>query len=388
MVKCSTDGCDAKAGMRCPTCIKLNIDKGSYFCNQECFKANWDSHKKLHKLAKLAMERTTSVLAESTKMTYAGFEFTGPMRPYKQSPRRPIPPHIVQPDYGLHPAGRPDSEIEGRQSLRVLSPQEIEKMRHVCKLGREVLDACARVVKPGATTDEIDAACHAACLERNCYPSPLNYYQFPKSCCTSVNEVICHGIPDGYPLQEGDIVNVDVSVYHNGYHADLNETFLVGEVDKQTHHLVKTTHECLMKAIEKCKPGMRYRDIGDIITKHAESQGFSVVRTYCGHGINNLFHCAPNVPHYSKNKAIGVLKPGHTFTIEPMINVGTWHDVTWPDNWTSTTRDGKRSAQFEHTLLVTETGVEILTARTADTPGGSIWFEDAQPGSADAPPTQ
>ncbi|KAI2535265.1 METAP1 isoform 11, partial [Pan troglodytes] len=158
-----------------------------------------------------------------------------------------------------------------------------------------------------------------ACIARNCYPSPLNYYNFPKSCCTSVNEVICHGIPDRRPLQEGDIVNV--------------------------------------------KPGVRYRELGNIIQKHAQANGFSVVRSYCGHGIHKLFHTAPNVPHYAKNKAVGVMKSGHVFTIEPMICEGGWQDETWPDGWTAVTRDGKRSAQFEHTLLVTDTGCEILTRR-------------------------
>lgn len=195
-------------------------------------------------------------------------------------------------------------------------------MRKVCTIGREVLDACARVIAPGVTCTEIDRVCHETTIANNAYPSPLNYIGFPKSCCTSVNEVICHGIPDDRPLEEGDIVNVDISVYHNGYHSDLNETFLVGKVSKATYHLVKTTHECLFKAIEQCKPGTRYRDLGNVITKHAHSQGLSVVRTYCGHGVNNLFHTAPNVPHYERNKAPGVMKPGHVFTIEPMINAG------------------------------------------------------------------
>ena len=177
-----------------------------------------------------------------------------------------------------------------------------------------------------------------------------------------MNEVICHGIPDFRPLQDGDIVNVDVSVYFDGYHADLNETYLVGNVDEKGRKLVNTTRECLQKAIQACKPGVQYRDLGDIIEKHAKANGLSVVRTYCGHGVHRLFHCAPNIPHYAKNKAIGTMKVGHVFTIEPMINEGVWQDMTWPDDWTSTTVDGRRSAQFEHTLIITETGAEVLTA--------------------------
>jgi methionyl aminopeptidase len=235
-----------------------------------------------------------------------------------------VPPGIQCPDYA--DTGEPTSERAARnESARCLSDDEIAKMRTVCILGREVLDACARAVAPGVTCTEIDRVCHEASLARDCYPSPLNYVNFPKSCCTSVNEVICHGIPDDRPLLEGDIVNVDISVYHNGYHSDLNETFFVGKVDKVSYHLVKSTHECLFKAIAACKPGVRYRDMGNIISKHAHSQGLSVGKSYCGHGINTLFHTAPNVPHYEKNKAAGGMKPGHVFTIEPMINAGDLH---------------------------------------------------------------
>ena len=210
-------------------------------------------------------------------------------------------------------------------------------MRKACNIGREVLDIAGKMVKVGVTTDEIDRVVHEACIERNSYPSPLNYFGFPKSTCTSVNEIICHGIPDDTELKDGDIVNVDVSVYYDGFHADLNETYLVGNVDEEGKHLVKTTYECLEKAIEICKPGTPYRSVGDAIQKHATKNGLSVVRSYCGHGVGQLFHDDPVVPHYGKNKAKGIMKSGHIFTIEPMINVGTWKDVTWPDKWTSST---------------------------------------------------
>jgi len=207
------------------------------------------------------------------------------------------------------------------------------------------------------------------------YPSPLNYVHFPKSVCTSLNEVICHGIPDQRVLLEGDIINLDVSLFHGGYHGDLNETYYVGPkaaADPANVRVVETSRVALDKAIAIVKPGMAFKDPGAVIEAYAKSQNCSVIRTYCGHGINTLFHGAPNVPHYAKNKAVGVAKPGMTFTIEPMISLGSYRDKTWPDDWTSVTVDGSRTAQFEHTLLVTEEGVEVLTARIEESPGGPV----------------
>ncbi|XP_068705434.1 methionine aminopeptidase 1-like isoform X2 [Montipora foliosa] len=283
-----------------------------------------------------------------------------------QSAWRVVPDHIQKPDYAE--TGVPLSEIKSKQSMqiKVLSGEEVEKMRVACRLAREVMDTAANNVRVGITTDELDRIVHEACLERNCYPSPLNYHGFPKSCCTSVNEVICHGIPDMRPLEDGDLLNIDITIYFNGFHGDLNETFFVGEVNEDSKQLVKVTYECINQAISSVKPGVKYREIGNIIQKHAQAHGFSVVKGYCGHGIHELFHTAPSVPHYAKNKAVGVMKPGHTFTIEPMISQGTWRDEIWPDNWTAVTQDGKRSAQFEQTLLVTETGCDILTIRPDD----------------------
>ncbi|KAL9112507.1 MAG: hypothetical protein Q9187_007765, partial [Circinaria calcarea] len=221
----------------------------------------------------------------------------------------------------------------------------------------------------------IDEVVHNACIERDSYPSPLNYAHFPKSVCTSVNEVICHGIPDQRVLLDGDILNIDVTLYHGGFHGDINETYYVGAkaaANPESVRVVETSRECLEQAIQIVKPGMLFRDPGTVIEKHAKSRGCSVVKTYCGHGINQLFHTTPNVPHYAKNKAVGIAKPGMCFTIEPMITLGTYRDKTWPDDWTSVTQDGSRTAQFEHTLLVTEDGVEVLTARLEDSPGGPI----------------
>ena len=190
-----------------------------------------------------------------------------------------------------------------------------------------------------------------------------------------MNEVICHGIPDQRVLLDGDILNLDVTLYHNGFHGDLNETYYVGDkacADPASVRVVETARECLDEAIKIVKPGMAFRDPGGVIEKYAKSKGCSTIKAYCGHGINQLFHCPPNVPHYAKNKAVGIAKPGMCFTIEPMISLGTYKDQLWPDEWTSVTQDGSRTAQFEHTLLVTEDGVEILTARQADSPGGPI----------------
>ena len=219
----------------------------------------------------------------------------------------------------------------------------------------------------------------------------MNYYNFPKSVCTSLNEVICHGIPDQRVLVDGDILNIDVTLYHGGYHGDLNETYYIGDkatADPDSVRVVEAARECLDEAIKLVKPGALFRNYGNVIEKHAKSKNCSVIKTYCGHGINSLFHCSPNIPHYAKNKAVGEAKPGMCFTIEPMIALGTHRDKTWPDDWTSVTQDGKRTAQFgesprpfalfgclppvEHTLLVTESGVEILTARFPDSPGGPI----------------
>ncbi|KAK7111849.1 methionine aminopeptidase 1-like [Littorina saxatilis] len=369
---CETPGCDREAKLQCPTCIKLGI-QGSFFCSQACFKDSWNNHKQVHKKAK-------EVNGESKNgyNPWPGFRYTGALRGFPVTPKRSVPDNILRPDYAEHPEGVPTSErqLRGSTNIKQLDDEEQEGMRVICKLSREILDVGAEAVAIGVTTDEIDRLVHEATIDRECYPSPLNYYCFPKSCCTSINEVICHGIPDMRPLEKGDIVNIDISAYHRGFHGDLNETLFVGEVDDASKELVKTTHECLSLAIDEVKPGVRYREMGNIIQKHAQAHGYSVVRSYCGHGIHQLFHTAPSVPHYGKNKAIGVMKPGHSFTIEPMISEGTWRDEMWPDNWTAVTQDGKRSAQFEHTLLVTDTGCEVLTRRRTN--NGQPFFMDSK----------
>ncbi len=242
-------------------------------------------------------------------------------------------------------------------------PDEFEaRMRLAGHAAREVLLELRNAVRPGITSDELDRICHEACIARGGYPSPLHYKGFPKSLCTSVNDVICHGIPDDRVLEDGDIVNCDVTIFLQGVHGDTNATFLVGDVDDVGRSLVRVTQESLWKAIAQVRPGARLNAVGRAIQTHAEEAGFSVVRAFVGHGVGEEFHTAPAVPHYYDPTLDVVLGAGMTFTIEPMINEGSWElGRIWPDGWTAPTRDGSRSAQFEHTLLVTPTGVEVCT---------------------------
>ncbi|KAJ2715309.1 Methionine aminopeptidase 1 [Coemansia spiralis] len=364
---CITEGCSKPAKLQCPTCIKVGV-AGSYFCSQDCFRGSWGTHKAAHNVSN----------PKGSFDPFPQYRYTGELRPaYPLSPRREVPAGIQVPDYALRADGVSKLEQTYRNAqIAVMEGEELETMRHVCRLGREVLDAAARVIRPGITTDEIDRVVHEATIERGAYPSPLNYFGFPKSVCTSVNEVICHGIPDQRKLVEGDIVNIDISLYKDGLHTDMNKTYFVGKVSDESRLLVKTTRECLQKAIDMVKPGARYRDLGAAIEAHAKKHGFSVVRTYCGHGVGKMFHSAPNIPHYAMNKAIGVMKPGHVFTIEPMINAGRFEDKMWRDNWTAVTADGSRSAQFEHVILVTEDGHEVLTRRLPTSPASHL--ADAQ----------
>ena len=277
------------------------------------------------------------------------------LRPGVVGPWREVPADIERPDYLA--TGRP---VRSTESM-VKSRDVIERMRVSCRIARDVLLEIEPAVVPGVTTDEIDRVAHDAHVARNVYPSPLGYKGFPKSVCTSVNEVICHGIPDNRQLVEGDIVNVDVTVYVNGVHGDTSATFLVGRVDPVSKHLVRTTRECLDLAIEQVRPGAPLNEIGRAIEAHAHGEGFNVVEVFVGHGIGEVFHGPPQVPHYFERNADVVMEPGMVFTIEPMITIGDIRPVIWDDGWTAVTADGSRSAQFEHTVLVTDTGVDVLT---------------------------
>ena len=278
------------------------------------------------------------------------------VKPGRLSPARDVPTHIPRPDYAVH--GRPSRK---RVSGAPKTPEQIERMRRAGRAAAEVLGIVGAAVRPGVTTDELDAIAHEECLRRGGYPSPLNYQGFPKSLCTSVNEVICHGIPDSTELRDGDIVNCDVTIYLDGMHGDTNATFLVGDVDEDSRRLVTVTRECLDLGIAAVRPGGMVRDIGRAIQDHAEANGFGVVRSFVGHGIGETFHADPQVPHYYDPRATTVLLPGMTFTIEPMITMGAWEHRMWDDGWTAVTTDGRRTAQFEHTLLVTDSGADVLT---------------------------
>jgi methionyl aminopeptidase len=276
-----------------------------------------------------------------------------PVRAGKLSPVRTVPDTIVRPPYA------PDAPA----LVAAVPADEVpERMRIAGRAAREVLLEVAEAVRPGVTTDELDRVCHEACIARGGYPSPLHYKGFPKSLCTSVNEIVCHGIPDDRVLADGEIVDCDVTIYLNGVHGDHNETFLVGDVDERGRELVQVTNESLWKGIDAVRPGARINDIGRAIQEHAEAHGFGVVRAFVGHGIGTEFHTAPSIPHFYDPYADTVLEPGMLFTIEPMITEGSWEiGRIWPDGWTAPTRDGSRTAQFEHTLLVTGTGVEVMT---------------------------
>tara|TARA_B100001971_G_C18264602_1_gene590688 strand:+ start:5116 stop:5895 length:780 start_codon:yes stop_codon:yes gene_type:complete len=246
--------------------------------------------------------------------------------------------------------------------ISIKSSREIEIMKESCQLAAKTLNFIEKKLKIGMTTEEVNQLCHDFITEAGAYPSPLNYHGFPKSVCTSLNEVICHGIPSEKDvLKDGDLLNIDVTTYYKKFHGDTNRTFYIGNVSEEKKKLVRTTYECMMAGIGVCKPGARLGDVGAIIEEIAHDNGYSVVHEYCGHGIGREFHEDPQVLHYGK-KGTGVeLKPGMTFTIEPMINLGKRHCKLLDDEWTVITKDGKASAQFEHTILITEDGHEILT---------------------------
>ncbi|CAD7943838.1 unnamed protein product [Amoebophrya sp. A25] len=372
------------------------------------------------------------------------YVFSGELRPATVTQQSRVfhekYPNIERPDYADHPEGHCLSEQAWPENrIHVYEGSELEIMREACRIGREVLDITSRYAYEGVTGDQLDKILTQACIDREVYPSPLNYYRFPKSVCTSVNEVICHGIPDMRPLRAGDIVNLDVSIYHKGFHSDLNETFFVGKPPREessggqapaqaqgqalqaeaeavggdvemkvvedststspvldlvgdenititttstttlqqeaptvwtgdTERVVRTAYESLVAAAKMIKPGCLYRSVGGTIQKVAEGNGCSVVTSYCGHGVGKLFHGPPQVPHYRGSKTPGIMKAGHIFTIEPMINLGANNsqDGMWPDDWTAVTMNGALSAQFEHTFLVTENGYECLTLSRQD----------------------
>ena len=253
--------------------------------------------------------------------------------------------------------------------VHIKTPEEIEKMRAAGRLAAQVLEMIAEHVRPGVSTEELDRICHQYMTDQGAVPAPLNYKGFPKSVCISVNQVICHGIPSEMKkLKNGDILNIDVTVIKNGYHGDTSRMYVAGSAHAAAERLIRVTRESLFKGIEQVRPGTRLGDIGAAIQKHAESNHYSVVREYCGHGIGKGFHEEPQVMHFGSPGTGLELQEGMIFTIEPMVNQGKRHSKVLADGWTVVTRDRKLSAQWEHTILVTAEGHEILTLRSGEEP--------------------
>jgi len=271
------------------------------------------------------------------------------------SPTLPVPRSIERPEY----VGRATAAEGGEPWVQ--TPEIIEKMRIAGRIAAGALAEAGAAVRPGVTTDELDRIAHAYMIDHGAYPSTLGYRGFPKSCCTSLNEIICHGIPDSTVVADGDIVNIDVTAYIHGVHGDTNATFLAGAVSEEHRLLVERTEEATMRAIKAVKPGRALSVVGRVIESYANRFGYTVVRDFTGHGIGTTFHNGLVVLHYDKPDVDTVLEPDMTFTIEPMINLGTLDYEIWDDGWTVATRDGRWTAQFEHTIVVTEDGAEILT---------------------------
>jgi methionyl aminopeptidase len=266
-----------------------------------------------------------------------------------------VPASIARPEYVDRPAPQPFTGSE------VKDAETIERIRAACRLAAQARELVGAAVAPGVTTDELDRIGHEFLCDHGAYPSTLGYRGFPKSLCTSVNEVVCHGIPDSTVVRDGDIVNIDVTAYLDGVHGDTNATFLAGDVDEEVRLLVERTREALRRAIKAVRPGRQVNVIGRVIESYARRFGYGVVREFTGHGIGTAFHSGLVIPHFDDPHHDVVIQPGMNFTIEPMLNLGTHEWEMWDDNWTVVTRDRRPSAQFEHTLLVTDTGAEVLT---------------------------
>src|SRR6476660_859412 len=277
------------------------------------------------------------------------------LRPGVLSSTLPVPRSIVPPEYAWKTTAQEGSEPW------VQTPEVIEKMRVAGRVAAGALAEAGKAVAPGVTTDELDRIAHDYMVDHGAYPSTLGYKGYPKSCCTSLNEVICHGIPDSTVIEDGDIVNIDVTAYINGVHGDTNATYLAGNVSQENRLLVERTEEALRRAIKAVAPGRQLNVIGRVIESYAKRFGYGVVRDYTGHGIGRTFHSGLVILHYDEPRASTVIEKGMTFTIEPMITLGGIEWDLWDDNWTVTTKDKSWTAQFEHTLVVTDTGAEILT---------------------------
>jgi methionyl aminopeptidase len=277
------------------------------------------------------------------------------MKPYRVSGPRPVPPDIPRPSY----VGQMGPE--NYDGPDVQPPDVIARMRRAGQVAAQAMAAGAAVIAPGTTTDEIDAVVHEFLVAHGAYPATLRYRGFPKSCCTSVNEVVCHGIPDARPLDDGDLVKIDVTAYLDGVHGDTCASYFCGEVDEAGRLLAERTEAAMHRAIKTVRPGRQVNVIGRVIESYANRFGYGVVRDYTGHGVHTAFHSGLVIPHFDDLSFDTVMRAGMTFTIEPMLTLGDYRSHVWKDDWTVVTNDGSRSAQFEHTLVVTEDGAEILT---------------------------
>ena len=278
-----------------------------------------------------------------------------PVLPAPVSPPRPVPRSIPRPEYVGRPAPRP---YEGPD---VQSAETVERMRVAGRVAAGAIRAAGAAVAPGVTTDELDRVVHEYLLDHGAYPSTLGYRGYPKSSCTSVNEVICHGIPDARPLEDGDLVKIDVTAFVDGVHGDSCVTFGCGEIDEASRLLAERTREALRRAVAAVRPGRQVNVLGRVVESYAKRFGYGVVRDYTGHGVHTVFHSGLVIPHHDDPRRDTVMRPGMTFTIEPMLTLGTAEWSMWDDGWTVLTADGSRCAQFEHSLVVTETGAEVLT---------------------------
>lgn len=278
------------------------------------------------------------------------------LKPGKPTPVRKVPNHIERPEYVWK-----DTVQEAMGEPFVQTPETIEAMREASKIAANALKEAGAAVAPGVTTDEVDRVAHEYMCDHGAYPSTLGYLGFTKSTCVSLNEIVCHGIPDSTVIQDGDIVNIDVTAYKNGVHGDTNATFLAGNVSEEHRLLVERTKESMMRGIKAAKPGREVNVIGRVIGSYANRFGYNVVRDFTGHGVGPTFHNGLIVLHYDSTAYRNVLEPGMTLTIEPMLNLGSLEYDIWSDDWTVQNRDGKFTAQFEHTIVITEDGNEILT---------------------------
>jgi methionyl aminopeptidase len=276
------------------------------------------------------------------------------LRPGRVSPMRQVPAQITRPEY----VGKKHPRI-GEPNVK--DAATIEAMRVAGRIAALALAEVGNHIEPGVTTDKLDQVGHEFLLDHGAYPSTLGYRGYPKSLCTSLNEVICHGIPDDTVVADGDIVNIDITAFMGGVHGDTNATFLAGDVDEESRLLVERTHDATMRGIKAVAPGRALNVIGRVIESYARRFGYGVVRDFTGHGIGRTFHSGLIVPHYDDPDADTMMEPGMTFTIEPMLTLGSVEYDVWPDGWTAVTKDRSRTAQFEHTVLVTDTGHEILT---------------------------